>query len=318
MNRFSIIVPLLDDRRMFDDSLASVLRYRPSSSQVIVVHDGTYDDPYGLGGEVDLVSTSSRADLVRLFNCALPETTGDYVALIRPGVELASGWNESVELKFKDPNTASVVPILVTPARQQTIVAAGITHGFGFRRRLVGAKSKIAPRTIRQTAPLGPTSWAAFYRRSALEQIGTCAERLDAHYLDVDIALSLRTIGYACDFCPDCVLEVERSALIERELTLPHGRSSQRAYRRHAARSGSTSSWFQATCAFTQELLLSAFQPGRLHHALGRLGAWTTAGLDRDYADHLAQLAHAHRQRAESGLGIREPGINSSPSRRAA
>lgn len=320
MHRFSIIVPLLDDRRLFDNTLASVLRYRPNSSQIIVAHDGTYDDPYNLQGEVDFVSTSSRSHLVRLFTEAIGESTGDFVALIRPGVEVASSWHEPVELKFEDANVASVAPIVVAPSQPQTIVAAGVTNEFGFRRRVVGAKSRIAPRNIRRIAPLGPTSWAAFYRRSALDPIGTSTQQLDPHYLDLDIALSLKTMGHACAFCPECVVNVERSSLIMRELLLPHGKSAQRAYRRHAAQLGSTSSLVQSACAFTQELLMSPFQPWKLQHACERWRAWPMAKLDRQYAEGLWHLAQDRREREECGLEswIETGPDNSSSTHRAA
>ncbi len=323
MHRFSIIVPMLDDRRLFDDTLASVLRYRPSSSQVIVAHDGTYDDPYSLGTEVDFVSTSSRANLVHLFNCALRESTGDYIALIRPGVELTNGWEVPVQMRFEDANVASVAPIVVSPAQPQTIIAAGVVPGFGFRRRIEGSGSKIAPRTIRRLAPLGPTSWAAFYRRSVLEQIGVCADQLDPLYLDADIALSLKTIGYECDFCPECIVQVERRILVERELDMPYGKSAQRAYRRHSAQSGSGSSLFRSGCAFAQDILLAPFQPWRLRHAIGRLGAWTKAGIDREYADHLWQLSHERLEhgkpaKTNHAIDVAHTSVNSSSYGRAA
>ena len=304
MHRFSIIVPMLGDRRLFDDTLASVLRYRPRSSQVIVAHDGTYDDPYRLDEEVDFVSISNRANLVPLFYCAVGESTGTYVALIRPGIQLDEGWDEHIESTFEETSAGSVSPVIVTPAKPQTIVAAGVSAGLGLTRKTVASKTRIAPRTTGRIAPLGPTSWAAFYRRSALEQVGPGAINLDPHYLDLDLAMSLDSIGYSSAFCPECVVEVERSTLIERELTIPHGRSAQRAFRRHATLPGSGSSVLRSVSTFASELLLSTVLPWKFQHAIGRLGAWKMAKTDRHFSQHLSQLAAEIRQREELGLGI--------------
>ena len=65
MSRFSIVIPIDgDDRRQneiqrFEDTLASVLRSRPRESQIIVVHNGRYEDPHGLGSEVDWIVETS-------------------------------------------------------------------------------------------------------------------------------------------------------------------------------------------------------------------------------------------------------------------
>ena len=56
MSRFSIVVPILGHSKQTDDTLASALRYRPAESEVIIVHDGSYEDQYGLGDEIQQVT----------------------------------------------------------------------------------------------------------------------------------------------------------------------------------------------------------------------------------------------------------------------
>lgn len=322
MQRFSIIVPLLDDRRLFDDTLASVLRYRPAESQIIVPHDGTYDDPFNLGEEVEFVSTNQRSGLVELFNAAIGTATGDFIALLRPGIELANGWHDLVESKFDDGEVGSVSPIIVAPAHRQSIVAAGVNTGWGFNRIVVGSRARLAPRTFRRIAAVGPTSWAAFYRSSALNQIGLLGDQIDSHCLDVDVAMSLQRIGYRCELSPECVLTIERATLLERESSIPHGKSAQRGYRRYADPVNPERSLAKTVTLVAGELLMSAILPWKFRHALGRLGAWKLRGRDIDYADHLLDIAN---QRIRFDENQRDPiagslrvRTESGPARRAA
>jgi hypothetical protein len=309
MQRFSIIVPVLGDRRLLDDTLASVLRYRSESCQVVVVHDGTYDDPYGLEGEIELASISRRSQLIRLFNCGLSQATGDLIALIRPGVELDEGWNDAVESSFADPQVGCVTPLIVTPAEPTVMVAAGVKKGFGFRRQLVGNQKKLAPRTLRRMAPAGPTSWAAFYRRSALDQLGPIDEQLDPHYLDLEIALGLATLGYKNAISEDCLVDAERAMLVLRESELPHGKSAQRALRRHVRENGSLGVLAQSACALVHEIITSPLQPSRFLHALQRLTTWGWASDDREFADRLRIAAETNRRLNLTGLRIRKPDL---------
>ena len=55
MQRLSIIVPLMGNLQRFEETLVSVLENRPERSEVVVVTNRPYDDPYALRGEVAFV-----------------------------------------------------------------------------------------------------------------------------------------------------------------------------------------------------------------------------------------------------------------------
>lgn len=306
MHRFSIVVPLLGARQWFDDTLASVLRYRPASSQIILVHDGTYDNPYGLEDEVEFVKTTKGAGLIEHFNHGRQSATGELTAFVRPGIQFDEGWDKSLETVFENQQVASVTPIIVTPAHPNRVVAAGVKLGSGFRRQIVGRGKKVNSRAIDQVSPLGPISWAAFYRSSILEQIGGFDESLDSHYLDADIALSLKTIGYQSVCCHACVLKVDEPSLITDELVLPHGKSSQRSNLRHVASLKSKPSIAQSLLVIAKEIAASPFASWRLKHAAQRLGAWRKAKVDRDVAEQLSTLAKERKRLEAIGLRVHD------------
>lgn len=290
MLRISIIVPFLDDPRLFDDTLASVLRYRPSNSQVIVAHDGIYQDRHGLGNELEFAVSGRKAQLIRLFNCGRRQANGDIIALLRPGTEVDEGWHEPIVAALEDPHVGSVSPMITSPLRPARMIAAGVTSEFGFRRQLAGRNCSTARRRLRNMSPLGPTSWAAFYRKSTLDKIGSCDEMLEPVYLDLDLALAIKTLGFKCAFTPDCVVSIDRATPLVREANLAHGRSAQRALRRHA----NDSSLGMTMLAMTAELIRSPMRPWLLQHSLQRLNAGRLADIDRHFAE---KLLRARRER---------------------
>ena len=236
--RTSIIIPLESSdpvaASQFDDTLASILRNRPASSQIIVAHDGSYSDPFGLADEVDFVSTERKPHLIRLLNCGLRVATGQFIVTLRPGVELSDGWDEVIDSAFKDPKIASVSPALVCPTNPAKMIAGGVEANFGLTRMLCGEAGRMTEKSTKRISPVGPTSWAAFYRRDALDEVGSFDETLDPVYVDLDVALALRSLGYRCAFRPQVVANVALPKRILREAQSPHGRSAQRAMRRHS------------------------------------------------------------------------------------
>jgi len=299
MPKFSIIVPYLDDAQLFDDTLASVLRYRPENAQVIVAHDGLYDDPHQLLHEVDFAVTARRAQLIRLFNIGVQIAHGDFVALIRPGIELDEGWEFPVLDCFESDRVGSVSPIIASPLKPSRIVTAGVNKEFGYCRQLVAINSPASPRRLKQIGPLGPTSWAAFYRKSVLDQVGSCDEILDPVYLDLELALAFHTLGYRCQFEPECQVFIDRSTPILREALTAHGRSAERAVRRHSK----DNSFGRTLMTVTAELIRSPLRPWYLQHALQRFGAGRLADIDQHFADKMAQK---NRQRNWEGEQIHQ------------
>ncbi len=269
MNRFSLIVPFLGDQNAFEDTLATLLRYRPPGCEIIVAHDGTYDDRYHVAEEVTLVVSPRRAHLVRLFNCGLRAAHGEIVGLIRPGISLAENWHLAIETCLEDSRVGSVAPLIVDPRTRHRVVSAGVKRLAGFRRGNVGQGQPLARLTRDRLSALGPTSWAAFYRRSALDQVGTPDDSLDPVYMDLDLGLALQALGYRYQVAVDCVADIDRPVPLTREFETPHGRSAQRAFTRHSRDGG----WGSLLQSCVRELFGSLVRPWLFQHQAQRFGA---------------------------------------------
>ena len=280
-HRFSIVVPLIGDTIEFEDTLASVLRHRPPRSQVIVVHNGMYEDPHRLH-EVELTSIEGRPHLARFFNQSLKVADGQFVAFVRPGVEIDENWQIAVEDAFDNQQVGCVAPVLVNANRPNRIVAAGVQTDAFKNRQLAAAKQRMTQRILGSIRPLGPTQWFAIYRRDLLEAIGRQDHRFDEAYLDVEIAQAMQTLGFKCSFQPDVVGYLESEYPIVKESKTPHGYSAQRSLQRY-----SKGGLLQKLTACARELVRAPFNPPWLQHMFQRFSAGPHLHEDQQHYDRL-------------------------------
>ncbi len=73
MPKLSIIVPVLGQIEPLEHSLVSLLAHRPRSSEVLVVLNSPYDDPYSLTDEVRFIAAAPGAGWVESVNTGLRE-----------------------------------------------------------------------------------------------------------------------------------------------------------------------------------------------------------------------------------------------------
>ncbi len=300
--QYSVIVPVVGQTSSLDDTLASALREVPDGSEVILVHDGTFEDKYNICEELTLVDARSKR-LSSQFAAAFAESNGDVIAFVRPGVELPAGWVDAVEDKFSDPSVASAVPVIVGQAQPDQIVAAGVKSNYHYRRSLVGQGETLAKRVFGRLDPLGPTSWAGFYRRSTLALIGDLNSKLEDQYFDLDLTLTLTAMGYSTAMMPNCVCRVERPAAIFREAKIAHGLSAQRSIARHASHE---STFSRGLFSFAVELCSGIVSPGQFQQAMGRLGASRFRAEDRAFAERMVEIIRRKKTIEKTGLRIHE------------
>lgn len=296
MQTFSLILPILGDSGLFEDTIATVLRHRPAGTQIIVVHDGSYRDPYDLAGDqIEFVSIKGSSNLIRMFNAGAKRTTGDIVGFLRPGAGLSEGWHQAIIESFGDPEVGSVAPVIVKRGESRRAIATGVGCGLGFRRVLEGRGKRIRNIDPDYLDLYGPTSWAGFYRRDLLAMLinetGPLDENLDQHYLDLELGLSFRTMGYFCESCPACLISVPSPSRVRREARKPHGESAHRAFIRHVLHIGSTSHAMPRYLAIAMEVLASPVQPWKLIHAMQRNCTGPSRQADEDFSGDISVAA---------------------------
>ncbi len=271
MSRLSIIIPLWADNELFEDTLASVLQNRPSDCEVLVVHSLPYDDPYGLQGEVQFVQTPTNASPSRMVNAGCQASEGEILHVIQPGILACDRWAEAALMSFDDSQVCAVAPLTVDAEDADRIIAAGLRYTRGGRRLRHGAGSKLSKSgRIFRHAITGPALFAGFYRRWFWEAIGGFCERLDMDSADIDLALSLNSLGYRCALEPDSVVRAT-AAVVDDPASFGSGRSAERVFWRHAAAQGWLASLLLHPFVVLGSVLRDWQRPGGYLQLLGRL-----------------------------------------------
>jgi glycosyltransferase involved in cell wall biosynthesis len=281
MPRFSLILPCIQPTPAFEDTLASLLRTRPRSAEVIVVHDGNYQDEYGLEGEVGY-AVANKKRLVAYWNAGLEASGGEFIVWIRPGVQLDDGWEADCLREFENPRVGCVGPRLnVEGSGAKQAVFGVATTRTGTRQLKTENKGQL----------LGPSSWVAAYRQSALGWLDALDLVWEDEYLDAFLGLALRRLGYEYRVAPDWDAMIDGPAATEVFAKRPHGLSATRA----AVRFGGP--LVAGIGASLQEDLASFFsQSWRLRHFRGRFKASRFRSADLHAAQQLAQHAARREQ----------------------
>jgi hypothetical protein len=191
----SIIIPAGEDVTRFEDTLAAVLRNRPRACEVIVPHAGTYADPYELASEVWFIELAPGATREACLAHAIEKAAGDVIHVLSPGCEFDDDWWQPAVAQFAEPSIGCVAPFMSTERDSDCSGVVGVKFGFAGRAE-VSASARRDERALAKLKILGPTYRAGFYRRTALKQIGGWPTTLPHALADVDVALSLKQLGY--------------------------------------------------------------------------------------------------------------------------
>lgn len=311
MCRLTILIPLLDDSMQFEDTLASVLQSRPERSEVVVVHDGSYNDPYELAAEVRFV-THNGSGLVGAINAGCEAAKGYIINLVLPGITVSEGWTERVLPWFDEREIASVAPLLIRDDRHDEIVSAGLRYGIGGQRIVHGVGTHMdSVDSLCDTAIIAPTLAMGFYRRSVLTAIGGFSSSLGEFCADIDAGLTWKALGLRCSLEPACMV---RARLYERHVkpSFRQGREAERLFWRHAWQFGWLPSLSSHSAFVACDLLRRALSPAAYLSALGRMASCC----EFDQAAHQRDRLRMARKRIESQRKPKPPKKNEQPAGR--
>ncbi len=189
MPRLSIIVPHCGDDSQLEMTLVSILETVPDESEIIVVHDGSYSDPYDLSNEVVFVVAEASCSNTALLNAALMASCAPYLNVVLPGVVVSTDWTYQSLQQFEDPSTACVaIPVSTDSGRHVGLLASTRATSARLQKGLVDQRRSVEP-------VAGPSIQCGFYRRKTLLVVGGWNEQLDLAAADVELAWILQTLG---------------------------------------------------------------------------------------------------------------------------
>jgi GT2 family glycosyltransferase len=267
--RLSIVIPVLGDQKPLDDTLLSVLENRPANCELLVVHNQPYSDPYELAGEVQFIEAPRSAGFAECVNLGVSACRAPVVHVLACGVEVRAGWANAALRHFRDPEVASVAPLIVHRDNDRAVVSAGLGY------RAEGVAWRLAEgRTPDQVGEspeelCGPDALAAFYRRSAVESVG----RFSPSAIDVlaatDMALSLRQAGFRCIVEPKSLGQVD-AAMVRSRPSFRHGCNTERLFWRWASAHGRVQSLAAHAALVAGECVIGLWRPSMLMQLAGR------------------------------------------------
>ncbi len=200
----------MGDLKRFEDTLVSVLENQPERSEVVVVTNQPYDDPYDLRREVAFVEARAGASLLECFAVGLTASRAPIIHLIAAGIEATPGWADAALARFGDRDVAAVAPLVADRFQPQTILSAGLRYTRGGAIARIAAGQSADGFTLDERLFTGAELGAAFYRREAVAEVESLPDYGCEQAAAVELAFALRRAGYRSVSEPECLMLANR------------------------------------------------------------------------------------------------------------
>lgn len=263
MPRLTILIADTGGAGPLETTLASVLQFRPTSCEVVVVHRGKYEDPYGLSSEVHFIAGPPRSNTVDLLNVGIEAARGDVIHLLAPGVEVEESWTVAPMRYFQDPLVSSVGPVVHDQENRDQVLAAGLGFSAGGG-RIVWSSPPHSNDLV------GPPLAAAFYRRRILQSLSGLDRDLSISLVDIDLALCCEELGFRTVIEPASRVYATNRVL-RTDAGFWQGQAAERLFWRHMKHRGAVSSWLAHPLSIAAECLREAPSPSAVTSLLGRV-----------------------------------------------
>lgn len=299
-------MPLLGDLARFEASLISVLENRPQHCEVIVCHDGSYDDPFDLCDEVEFANADSD-ELVDLVQAGTRVASGRFVHVLGDSLEATLGWTDAALEKFEHADCGSVTPVIWN-ADSDRIMAAGWQDTAGRLGKAIGQGKKDAAKLRVKVA--GAFLNGSFWRRELLGSLQDAISTSDVTEATAAYEYAARDAGWRCVIAPESNLV---SASGEQVVDAPSiGRGATlRAVRGHFAQGGIVT----AVQSSMKATLCNLAKPGMWMESLGQVFAPVKAS---SFAYRFNAESVLRRGEHEASIKFPTPSETTIPLRRAA
>ncbi|MFM8273266.1 MAG: glycosyltransferase family 2 protein [Gemmata sp.] len=239
----SVVVPSHARPDLLRLCLASVARFAPPRTEVVVVDDGSRGGCVSRAAAefagVQVVRRARAGGFCAAANAGIAAASAPVVELLNDDAEATSGWAEAALRWFADPRVVAVAPLVLQndPARAARglpplIDTAGDEydpggfarkrgHGLVWRRgggergtagdtdgASSGPRDRFTPSPSLRAAGAvwGVSAAAGFYRRAAVLCAGGFPEHFGAYFEDVDLSFRLRRAGGEIVYDPASVV----------------------------------------------------------------------------------------------------------------
>jgi hypothetical protein len=180
--RLSIVVPHHDDDTFLENTLVSLLENRDASQEIVVVHNGSYFDPYQLGkDEVVMVEAPKHYSISQQLNLGFSAATAPFIQVLFPGTQVSAGWaNDALDLLDSEDIACVGTPCSIPNSK----------------RVIYGLDSSALPRrkVSEQPVDVVPILNGSIFRKRILQLIGWLYEEMPREGAELEIQLLLQAM----------------------------------------------------------------------------------------------------------------------------
>lgn len=210
--RLTIVVPRGEaSEDAFETSLVSVLQHRPASCEVIVPHDGSYDDPFDLADEVEFLGVDSDRLLTQI-HAAANVAHGRFVHVVARGHAVTAGWCDAALSMFERWDAGIVTPVVRDA--DGFVNHAGWRHGASSACYLIGHDD--SELRLEEAAHVdGAFLDCGFWRRDLLRSLEGAYVGQDPTEASVAYAFASGRADWRCVVAPDCQIQSGEHEVID-------------------------------------------------------------------------------------------------------
>ena len=206
MTALSIVIPSHNRPDLLRACLASVIRFAPAETEILVVDDGSLDGCVSATAAacagVRVLRLPRRAGFCVAANTGIAAAAGEIVELLNDDTEVTAGWADAALACFADPQVGAVAPLVLCWPDGVRVDSAGDRYYLGGVAAKRGHGTALADLELHRGPVFGASASSAFYRRAALLQVGAFPQSFGAYFEDVDLAFRLQRAGYRALFEP--------------------------------------------------------------------------------------------------------------------
>jgi hypothetical protein len=179
-----LIVPFQRDAAALETTVVSILESRTKEEELIIVHDGDYDDPYQLACDEAVVLETERGEsLAEQLNLAVRAACSPAVQVLLPGTTIQAGWCDAAMELLADSDVHAVSMAYFDTDARRTVF--GIDQVHIPHRQVATYEDQVA----------GPLLAGTLIRRRSLLKLGGWCERIPESLIDLELTLLMRTLS---------------------------------------------------------------------------------------------------------------------------
>jgi len=259
--RLSIVIPIGRDIAAFESTLISVLENPVDGSEILVCHDGSYQDPFELGDEIRFVIADSENPL-ELISAGASQARGRFVHILSDGLRATTGWIDEALEEFEAYDCGAVTPV-IRHQTDGTIVSAGWNDGVAGLCKSADQGQQVVKNS--KSNQSGAYLQGSFWRRELLRSLTdalTTTDLLEASYAFHHLA---DQAGWKCSLASDSELLYANDTLPWNEPSMSRGMRTQ-CVKNHFSQGG----WSRSLSAALWSAIASVTRPGQIAEAIGR------------------------------------------------